>query len=86
MPELARFYGIVIKMFVDDHSPPHFHAFYGEHEALVDIRNLAIFAGKLPPRAVGLVMEWASRHREELLDDWERGQRHEPMVRIPPLQ
>jgi len=59
MPEISRFFGIVIKMFVDDHNPPHFHAFYGEYEALTDISSLAIFAGRLPPRVVGLVMEWA---------------------------
>jgi len=60
MPEICRFFGIVVKMFFGDHSPPHFHAYYGEHEALIDIHNLSIFAGRLPPRAIGLVMEWAN--------------------------
>jgi len=86
MPEISRFFGIVIKMFVDDHNPPHFHAFYAEYEALIDINSLAVFAGRLPPRAVGLVMEWATLHRDELLDDWGRAQRHEPVVKIDPLQ
>jgi len=49
MPEISRFFGIVIKMFFDDHNPPRFHAFYGEDQALIDIRNLAVFAGWLPP-------------------------------------
>ncbi len=49
MPEISRFFGIVIKMFIDDHNPPHFHAFYAEYEALVDIKSLSVFAGKLPP-------------------------------------
>ena len=54
MPEISRFYGIVIKMFFDDHNPPHFHALYGEHEVLIDINTFAVFAGHLPPRALGL--------------------------------
>jgi len=57
MPEICRFFGIIVKMFFGDHSPPHFHAYYGEHEALIDIHNLSIFAGRLPPRAIGLVIE-----------------------------
>ena len=86
MPEISRFFGIVIKMFVDDHNPPHFHAFYAEHETLVDIQSLAIFAGRLPPRAMGLMIEWATIHQEELMDDWNRAQRHVPLVKIKPLQ
>ncbi len=62
MPEISRFFGIVIKMFFDDHNPPHFHAFYGEDEVLIDIRAISAFAGKLPPRALGLVVEWATLH------------------------
>jgi hypothetical protein len=69
MPEISRFFGIGIKMFTDDHNPPHFHAFYAGHEALVDIQNLSIFAGKLPPRSFGPVIEWASIHQDELLDN-----------------
>ena len=57
MPEISRFYGIVIKMFFDDHNPPHFHALYGEHEVLIDINTLAVFAGHIPSRALGLVIE-----------------------------
>ena len=66
MPEISRFFGIVIRMFFDDHNPPHFHADYGGDEALIDIRNLSVFAGRLPPRVMGLVIEWATLHREEL--------------------
>jgi phosphomannomutase len=57
MPEIARFYGIIIKMFFEDHNPPHFHAQYGELEVLIDINTFAVFAGHLPPRALGLVIE-----------------------------
>ena len=67
MPEISRFYGIVIRMFYNDHLPPHFHAEYGENEALIDINNLAVIAGKLPPRALGLVMEWSSLHQSEII-------------------
>jgi hypothetical protein len=66
MPEVSRFYGIVVKIFHDDHNPPHFHAEYGEHEALVNINTLAILGGSLPARALGLVAEWASLHQQEL--------------------
>jgi hypothetical protein len=58
MPEISRFFGIVIKMFFDDHNPPHFHAEYGSDLALIDIRTLAVFSGRLPPRVTGFVIEW----------------------------
>ena len=86
MPEISRFFGIVIKMFFNDHNPPHFHALYGEHEALLDIHHLSIFAGSLPPRALGLVIEWATLHQEELLQDWQRAQQHQALEKIDPLQ
>jgi hypothetical protein len=57
MPEIARFYGIVIKLFLGDHSPPHFHAIYGEYVALFNIRTLEMIEGDLPPRAQQLVTE-----------------------------
>ena len=60
MPEICRFYGIVIKMYFADHAPPHFHAEYAEHEARIAIESLAVISGKLPPRAMGLVAEWAT--------------------------
>jgi|SRR5713226_5954303 len=66
MPEISRFFGIVIKMFFDDHNPPHFHAEYGGDLALIDIRTLAVFSGRLPPRVTGLVIEWATLHQREL--------------------
>ena len=73
-------------MFANDHNPPHFHAFYGEYEALIEINVLSIFAGKLPPRVVGLVLEWATIHQQELLNDWHRAQDHQPLAKIEPLQ
>ncbi|OGV70103.1 MAG: transcriptional regulator [Lentisphaerae bacterium RIFOXYA12_FULL_48_11] len=86
MPEISRFFGIIIKMFFDDHNPPHFHAFYGEHEVLIDINHLSVFAGSLPPRALGLVIEWATLHQEELLNDWVLARDSQPPNRIDPLQ
>ena len=66
MPEVSRFYGIVIRIFYDDHNPPHFHAEYGEHEVLVNINTLAVLGGGLPARALGLVTEWASLRQQDL--------------------
>lgn len=85
MPEISRFYGIVIRMYYDDHLPRHFHAIYGEHEALVSIRMLAVIAGGLPSRALGLVIEWASLHREELHAPWEKATDRQPLGTISPL-
>jgi hypothetical protein len=85
MPELSRFYGIVIRMFFSDHPPAHFHAYYGSDEALIAIETLSVFAGRLPPRATGLVVEWASLHQMELLEAWKRAKQLEPPGRIDPL-
>ena len=70
MPIISIFYGIVIQMFWRDHNPPHFHALYGEYEAVFDVRDLRVLRGSLPRRAMGLVLEWASDHRDELMEDW----------------
>ncbi|MFQ5744591.1 MAG: DUF4160 domain-containing protein [Acidobacteriota bacterium] len=85
MPELSRFYGIVIKMYFDDHRPQHFHAEYGEHEAVINIGTLAVIAGHLPPRAMGLVSEWASLHQTELMAAWQSAESLEPVGKIDPL-
>ena len=86
MPEVARFFGIVIRMYWDDHNPPHFHALYAGEEALIDIRSLSIFAGGLSPRAFGLVVEWASLHQHALQENWRRTQAQEPLEKIEPLR
>ena len=85
MPEVSRFYGLVIRMYFNDHAPPHFHVEYGSFEAVFDIRSLAILGGQLPARARGLAVEWASIHAEELLENWERARHLEPLNRIEPL-
>ena len=70
MPTICVFYGIVIQMFWKEHNPPHFYALYGEHEALINVRELRVMRGSLPRRAMALVLEWAADHREELMEDW----------------
>lgn len=85
MPEICRFFGISIKMYFGDHAPPHFHAEYEEHKAVMDINTLVVIGGYLPPRALGLVVEWASQHRAELFALWERAANCQPLYRIPPL-
>ena len=85
MPELSRFFGIVIRLYFDDHAPPHFHASYGDDEAVVDIDNLAVLSGHLPARAQGLVVEWAALRRPELLEAWRRAKNLQPPGRIEPL-
>jgi hypothetical protein len=85
MPELSRFYGIVIKMYFDDHDPPHFHAEYAEDVAVISIETLAIIAGRLRPRALGLVTEWAASHQDELRKAWIEAKNLKPVERIAPL-
>lgn len=85
MPELSRFFGIVISMFFDDHNPPHFHARYGNERVAIDIRTLQVMDGGLSPRALGLVVEWASQHQDELLAAWRLAHNGKPPAKIAPL-
>jgi hypothetical protein len=86
MPTISQFFGIVIQMFWREHAPPHFHALYGEHEALIDIRSLEVTKGKLPNRAQDLVFEWAAQHRTELMEDWNLCQSKQLPKNIAPLE
>jgi hypothetical protein len=86
MPIVSRFYGIIIRMFFDEHAPPHFHAFYGDHALVVRIAPFGVLEGRAPARVVALVREWAKSHRDELLDNWERGREHRKLKRIAPLE
>lgn len=85
MPEISRFFGIVIRMYYSDHEPAHFHAIYGEYETLIEIETLAVFRGSLPRRALALVLEWAAFHRAELRDDWARARNGQILNVIAPL-
>lgn len=71
MPTISVFYGILIKMYWNDHAPPHFHVEYGEYRAIYDIQTLQLTHGELPKRANALVLEWAALHRPELMEDWQ---------------
>lgn len=86
VPTISQFFGIVIQMFWREHVPPHFHALYGEHEALIDIRTLEVIRGRLPRRALSLTIEWAIDHREQLMEDWKLCQSKLPPKRIEPLE
>ncbi len=86
MPTISLFFGIVIRMYYDDHAPPHFHAYYQEHAAVILIDTLAIRDGYLPRRAMAMVLEWAAGHREELHTDWTLAAEHRPLNKIDPLE
>lgn len=86
MPTISMFFGIIIAMYYDEHNPPHFHARYGEYKIEVAIESLSVLAGKFPPRALGLVMEWASMHRQELMEDWELARSRAELNKIAPLE
>lgn len=81
MPEVTRFYGIVVKLFFGDHPPPHFHVVYGEYNALFNIETLEMIEGDLPNRATKMVIEWATRYQIELLEMWQTQQ----FNKLPPL-
>jgi hypothetical protein len=85
MPTISTFYGILIQMYWNDHAPPHFHALYGEFEALVSIQTLEVMEGTLPRRALSLVLEWAQEHRSELFEDWKLCEHNQQPKKIRPL-
>jgi len=86
VPTLSVFFGIVIRMYYDDHPPPHFHAIYGEFEAHINIDTLEVIQGRLPRRALELVLDWAELHAKELRENWDRGRNHLRMRPIQPLE
>jgi len=73
-------------MYWDEHAPPHFHALYGEFEASIDLQTLAIIRGSLPRRALALVREWATLHRNELKEDWQLCETRQSPKKIKPLE
>jgi len=86
MPQVSRFFGIIISMYYDEHNPPHFHATYGEYQAEIAIQDLNVLIGKLPSRVLGLVVEWASVHQTELMSNWIRIENGESIEKIAPLE
>jgi len=86
MPQISRFFGIIISMFYEEHNPPHFHAYYGDFSAEISINELNLISGKLPSRALGLVIEWASMHQSELLENWQKIEIGQKLSPIAPLE
>jgi hypothetical protein len=86
MPEICRFYGIIIAMFYSDHAPPHFHIRYGEYKAIVNIENLTVIRGHLPPRALGMVIEWAVQRQDMLRENWKLASSLSTLKKIKPLE
>jgi hypothetical protein len=85
MPEVSRFFGIVIAMYYNDHEPPHFHARYGSRKAKILIDPPMLISGDLPPRALGMVMEWTALHRDELRENFAAAIGRRPVRKIEPL-
>jgi hypothetical protein len=86
MPKICEFFGIAIYVYYREHQPAHFHAIYAGDEVLVDIETLSVLRGKLPPRAMGLVIEWATLYKDELKIVWERAVKHRSLGKIDPLE
>jgi hypothetical protein len=86
MPTICVFFGIVVRMYYDEHIPPHFHAYYGKSAAVIEIETLRLRDGSLPKRAMALVLEWAQEHRSELMKNWQLGKDHQPLEKIAPLE
>jgi hypothetical protein len=86
MPELSRFYGIIIRMYYGDHAPPHFHAVYQGEQIQVSINTLEVMEGEMARRAQALVLEWAALHRTELRQAWDLASRNQELSKIQPLE
>jgi len=75
----------MILMFFDDHAPPHFHARYGGDEVVIQINPVGVLRGKFPPRALSLVIEWAQKYQQNLMEEWTRAANNKKLHKIPPL-
>jgi hypothetical protein len=86
LPTISVFFGILIRMYFNDHAPPHFHALYNEYEAVIEIETLTVLQGALPGRAMNLVLEWAQLRKAELLADWHLCRAKQQPLKIAPLE
>ena len=86
MPKISEFFGISVYMYFEDHPPEHFHARYAEFEVVIRIEDLSVARGTLPPRALGLVIEWATLHQGELSEVWRQAQAMQTLSKIAPLE
>lgn len=85
MPEICRFLGIVIYILYNDHSPPHFHAEYGDYKITVEILT-GVIEGRFPKRALNALLEWHEIYKDQLVADWLLAEQHQPLQKIPPLE
>jgi len=86
MPEISRFFGMVVAMYYNDHAPAHFHLRYGQQRAIIGIDPVLVLEGKLSPRARAMVLEWAAQHQTELMTDWQLARQQAPLNKIEPLE
>ena len=89
MPEIARFFGIIIRMFVEAGAPdhyPHWHAYYQNHVAIYRVDQIELISGRLPLKQQRLIEAWAELHRGELIENWERLQSGQLPYKIAPLK
>ncbi|MDP8238911.1 MAG: DUF4160 domain-containing protein [Candidatus Hatepunaea meridiana] len=86
MPEISRFYGIIIRMFYQEHGIPHFHAVYGEYDISVGISPVRFIEGDAPARVRSFVAEWAAYNQDALMENWKRCRSGEPIKKIKPLE
>ena len=82
MPEVARFHGIIIRMYYDDHHQPHFHAYFGEYAALFSLEPPALYEGAMPRRQQNIILGWAEVHQQELMENWQRARTQQPVLKI----
>lgn len=85
MPVISRFFGVIVTINYREHDPPHFHAWYSGREATINLGDGTVM-GDLPNRVVGMLQEWLSMHREELVDNWRRARAGEPLMPVDPLE
>ena len=85
MPEISRFFGIVIAIYYKEHQPAHFHAKYENQTGVFSITDLKLIEGNLSKRVISLVLEWAFENRDELMVNWELAMAKKPLHKIPPL-
>jgi hypothetical protein len=86
MPEICRFLGMIITMYMVDHAPPHFHVRHGKFKAIIDISTGKLLKGKLPRSALKSLEEWRKIHLDELMENWQRREQGKPLAKIPALK
>jgi len=85
MPQISRFFGIIVSMYFGDHNPPHFHAKYGKSEVLISLDDFSVLEGNIPQRALSMVIEWAALHKRELETNWQLVADYKLPEKIEPL-